>query len=195
MTSKTFHGIPVPDDDLDSFAPRPSDVPAPPAHVWPPSGARVRRVGTDTLGTFSRAVYSESLARTEWMVRWDANGDVEWGYAPKQIEVLDMPKRQYPPLYARGERITGTPVKRRVRGPACEDDAELAPSVPKHTQMRTAMHINADTDIDATRPDYLDGQTLVALVDPTTGSRVDLYFDDADLMRMCRKANDARKGQ
>jgi len=104
------------------------------------------------------------------------------------------PKRQYP-LHARGERITGTPVKRPVRGLPCADDTELAPPVPKHTQMRTAMHVNADTDIDATRPAYLDGQTLVALVDPTSGSRVDLYFDDADLMRMCRKANDARKGQ
>ena len=35
------------------------------------------------------------------------------------------PRRQYP-LHARGERITGTPVKRAVRGPACEADVELA---------------------------------------------------------------------
>ena len=147
MTAKTFHGIPVPDDDLDSFAPRPSDVPTPPAHVWPPSGARVRLLGTDTEGTFSRAVYSTSLARVEWMVRWDANGDIEWGYAPERIEVLDMPKRQYP-LYARGERITGTPVKRRVRGPACEaDDVELAP--PAVATMD--VFLDADTDISALR--------------------------------------------
>jgi len=34
------------------------------------------------------------------------------------------PRRQYP-LHARGERITGTPVKRAVRGPACEADMDV----------------------------------------------------------------------
>jgi len=56
-------------------------------------------------------------------------------------------QRQYPPLHARGERITGTPVKRRVRGPACEADVELAP-VPVATM---DVFLDGDSDISALR--------------------------------------------